>query len=88
MPNKKYVVINEKNREAVELAIKHFPTVDLKSIVDPSLVNGAAGYLNIENVYFEVLEAHNNVLNRWVELGLFGLASQLVLSGAVAVIGI
>ena len=39
-------------------------------------------HLNIENVYFEALEAHNNVLNRWVELGLFGLASQLVLSGA------
>jgi len=45
-------------------------------------------HLNMSHVYYRVLEAHNNTLNRWVELGFFGLASHLVLLGAVAAIGI
>ena len=45
-------------------------------------------HLNIGIVYYHVLEAHNNTLNRWVELGFFGLASHFVLLGAVAAIGI
>lgn len=45
-------------------------------------------HLNVGIVYYRVLAAHNNTLNRWVELGFFGLASYLVLLGAVATIGI
>ena len=32
-------------------------------------------------------EAHNNALNRWVEMGVFGLTAYVVLLGAVAVGG-
>ena len=44
-------------------------------------------HLTIGPVYFGVQEAHNNILNRWVEMGLFGLAGYLVLLGSVAVGG-
>ena len=45
-------------------------------------------HLNIGFIYYGAREAHNNMLHRWVETGFFGLASYLLLLGAVAVMGI
>lgn len=46
------------------------------------------GILNIGGVYYQWTAAHNGMLNRWVELGIFGLVSHLVLLGTAAVVGI
>jgi O-antigen ligase len=45
-------------------------------------------HLTIGPVYLGVQEAHNNALNRWVEMGFFGLATYLILLGVVAVGGL
>lgn len=45
-------------------------------------------HLNNGLVYYGVADAHNITLNRWVELGIFGLAGHFVLLGAVVAIGI
>ena len=35
-----------------------------------------------------MLEAYNNILNRWVELGIFGLVSYITLLCVVSAIGV
>ena len=45
-------------------------------------------HLNIGPGFYEVQEAHNHALTRWVELGFVGVASYLVLMTAVVTVGI